>query len=239
MPGPPFDSYSDAEVVAVLRKREFRGPLWDRYAECLCVHGISVLTPWIRNKRIFTEMKRRGLKCCGAVVIDDQGASDLATDATVRAISPFQAMLKNGQWDPHGPATSDTAFINGCLQQFSNVYRAWLRRRFGSELERLELVPGNDEVAGLIEEQAREDPLRAMFGGNPETILITRERQDDLLALLPDDLRAVIQLVVQGYTFTRAAMALGEDPRKLQARLHRIRPRLSRLWEEHGNDSDS
>ncbi|MBV9450762.1 MAG: hypothetical protein JO345_33215 [Streptosporangiaceae bacterium] len=172
------------------------------------------------------------------MVIDDQSARDLATDATVHAIIPFQAMLKNDQWDPHGPATLAHAFIIGCLQQFPNVYRAWLRRKFGTELERLEFLPGNDEVAGRLEEQAREDPLRALFGGDPERIFIARECQRDLLALLPDELRAVIQLVVQGYTFTRAAKVLGEDPEKLQARLYRIRPRLSQLWEARDGDPD-
>jgi DNA-directed RNA polymerase specialized sigma24 family protein len=235
----PFDGYSDAEVVAMLGKHEFRGPLWDRYCEYLCHHGISVTMPWIRSKRIFAEMRRRRIRCCGAVLIDDQSARDLATDATVRAISPFQAMLKSDLWDPRGPATLDTAFVSGCLQQFPNVYRAWLHHTFGRELERLELVPGNDQVAGHIEQQVRNDPFRVPFGGDPETILITRERQDDLLALLPDDLRAVVQLVGQGYTFTRAATALGEDPKKLRRRLHRIRPRLSRLWEERDNDPDS
>src|SRR6266481_6464297 len=158
MPESPFDGYSDAEVVAMLRKHEFCGPIWDRYAEHLCRHGLAVITPWVRSKRIFAEVKRKGIRCCGAVVIDDLSASDLATDATVRSIGPFQAMLKNDHWNPHGPATLGAAFITGCLQQFPNVYRAWLHRKFGQELERLEVVPGNEEVAGLIEEQAHGDP---------------------------------------------------------------------------------
>lgn len=239
MPESPFGGYSDAEVVAMLRKHEFRGPIWDRYEEHLCRHGLSVLRPWIRNRRIFAEMKRKKIRCCGPVVIDEQSAGDLATDATVNAISPFRAMLKYDDWDPHGPATLDAAFINGCLQQFPNIYRAWLHRTFGYELERLEAVPGNDEVAGLIDAQTRTDLFGALLADDPEATVITRMQQDDLLALLPDDLRAVIQLVVQGYTFTRAAMTLGENPERLRARLHRIRPRLLQLWEQRDNGPDS
>jgi DNA-directed RNA polymerase specialized sigma24 family protein len=238
MPESASGGYSDAEVVAMLRKHEFRGRVWDRYEEHLCRHGLSVLTPWIRSRRIFTEMRRKKIRCCGPVVIGAQSAGDLATDATVNAISSFRSMLKY-EWDPHGPATLDAAFITGCLQQFPNVYRAWLRRTFGRDLERLEAVPGNDEVAGLIEEQTRADLFGALLADDPEASVIARMRQDDLLALLPDDLRAVIQLVVQGYTFTRAAMTLGEDPERLRARLHRIRPRLLKLWKQFDNDPDS
>lgn len=239
MPEFSFDGYSDAEVVAVLRKHTFCGSVWDRYEEHLCRHGLSVLPPWIRTKRIFAEMKRKRIRCCGPVMIDEQSATDLATDATVNAISPYRAMLKNGEWDPHGPATLDAAFITGCLQQFPNVYRGWLHKAFGRELERLEAVPGNDEVTGLIEDRMRGDLFGALMAGDPEATVITQMRQNDLLALLPDDLRAVIQLVVQGYPFARAAATLGEDPEKLRARLHRIRPRLLRLREERDNDPDS
>lgn len=225
-----IDSYGDAEVVAVLRKHGFGGLAWDRYTEQLCRRGLCVLPPWILNKRIFAEMRRKKIRCCGPVVIDEQGARDLATDAIVNAISPFREMLTNEGWDPQGPATLAAAFINGCLQQFPNVYRSWLHKTFGHELERLEALPGNDGIARLIENRTRGDPLLA---DEPEAIVIAQLRRGELLALLPDDLRAVIQLVVQGYSFTRAATVLGEDPEKLRARLHRIRPRLLRLWQEH------
>jgi DNA-directed RNA polymerase specialized sigma24 family protein len=238
MSEPPFDGYSDAEVVAILHKHEFQGPIWDRFVEYVCSHGMSVITPWIRSKRIFAEMRLRRIRCCGAVVIDDQSAGDLAADTAVRAIGPFRAMLKSGRWDPHGPATLATAFITGCLQQFPNVYRTWLRQKFGTGLEKLELMPGTDEVAGLIEEQARERPLWAPFGGDPEKVVITRERLEELLALLPDDLRAVIQLVSKGYTFTEAAASLGKDPKQLMRRLYKIRPWLLQLWGERDKDSD-
>lgn len=239
MPEPPFDGSCDAEVVAMLRKHGFCGPIWDRYTEQLCRHGLSVITPWIRSRHIFTEMRQKHIKCCAAVVIDDLSACDLATDTTVRAISPFRELLKDDRWDPHGPATLDAAFITGCLLQFPNVYRSWLRRTLGRNLERLEVVPGNDTVAGLIDGRSRGDPLGGLLAGDPEAAVIMREREGELLELLPDELRAVLQLVVQGYTFTQAAQTLGEDPGRLQAQLYRIRPRLLQLRQEPDNDQDS
>jgi DNA-directed RNA polymerase specialized sigma24 family protein len=240
----PNPGCGDADLVALLRKHDFCGPFWELYADYLADHGTTTVTSLIASRKIFAEMHRREIKCCGPVVIDGQDAADLAVDAVANAIEPFRKMLKGEEWNPHGPASLRTAFIDRCLREFPNVYRTWMRKKFGGSrdqerrFERLEVLPGDEKVAGRAEEHAYGDPYQALISGDPEATLISREQQLELLALVPDNLRAVLQLVIQGYPFTQAAAAHGEDPKKLRRQLDRIRPRLRRIWIERNEETD-
>jgi hypothetical protein len=230
---------NDAEVVAMLRKHEFRGHVWDRYAEYLAEYGMNTFVPLIASKKIFAEMRQKKIQCRGPVVIDHEDAVDLARMVVALAIEPHRQMLKNDEWDPTGPASLGTAFRNGCLHRFPNVYRVWLREKYGKDLEKVQVLPGDDVVASRAEERARNDPVQGLVHGDPEAILISREVRAELLALLPDNLRAAVQLVEQGFSFTDAAKALGEDPKKLQRRLDKIRPSLRRRWDDRRKETDS
>jgi DNA-directed RNA polymerase specialized sigma24 family protein len=237
MSEPPFADFSEEKLLALLHQHEFDGPIWERYVEALADHGVKTLTPWIASKRIFREMYRRRFFCCGPVVIDWQDAVDLAVDVVAKAIEPYRKLLMEG-WDPHGRASLESAFIDGCLRQFPNQYRRWLHNRLGLEGERIVDLPGDDKVAARYEERAHTDPAQSLIG-DPEALLISRQQQEELLTLLPDNLRAVVQLVMQGYTFRDAAAAHGLDDKKLRKQLHRLRPRLWRLWADHNRETDS
>jgi DNA-directed RNA polymerase specialized sigma24 family protein len=237
MSEPPFADFSDEKLLALLRQDEFRGPIWERYVEVLADRGVNTLAPWIISKRIFREMYRRRFFCCGPVVIDWQDAVDLAVDVVIKAIEPYRKLLMDG-WDPNGRASLESAFIDGCLRQFPNQYRRWLRSTLGLQGEKIVDLPGDGEVAQRHEERARLDPPESMIG-DPEALLISRQQQEELLSLLPDTLRAVVQLVMQGYTFSDAAAAHGLDDKKLRKQLHRLRPHLWRLWAEHNRQTDS
>jgi DNA-directed RNA polymerase specialized sigma24 family protein len=233
----PFADFSDEKLLTLLRQHEFRGPIWERYVEVLADHGVKTIASWIVSKRIFREMYRRRFFCCGPVVIDWHDAVDLAVDVVIKAIEPYRKLLMDG-WDPHGRASLESAFIDGCLRQFPNQYRRWLHSTLGLQGEKIVDLPGDDEVAQWHEERAHLGPSQFMVG-DPEALLISRQRQEELLSLLPDNLRAVVQLVMQGFTFRDAAAAHGLDDKKLRKQLHRLRPRLWRLWAEHNRETDS
>ncbi|HEX6472319.1 MAG TPA: hypothetical protein VF069_24720 [Streptosporangiaceae bacterium] len=233
----PFADFNDEELHALLRKDRFRGPLWDRCVEALAHLGVATLAGWIASKKIFQEMRRRRYFCCGPVVIDRQDAADLAADVVVKAIEPYRKLLTD-RWDSQGPASLKSAFIDECLRQFPNQYRRWLRANLGLDREKIFDLPGDEEVARWSDGRALTDPVRALVG-DPEALTISREQQREVLALLPDTLRGVVQLVLAGYSFREAAAAHGMDDSMLRKQLYRLRPRLRELWEELHSEPDS
>lgn len=229
----PGDPRAEAELVARLAEKKFSGVLWERFASDLAVVGLRVLTPWIRTHRIFGELRRKGIRCRGPVAITDAQADDLAAETVARAVDPFRVrMLVSERWDPDGGARLSSLFITQCLYQFPNAYRDWMRSTFGNQ----EDLPGDAQVARQTDERARDDPVRTGAGGDPEAAVITRAECEDLLDMLPDRLRGVVQLVAQGYSFRQAAEVAGEDPAALQRQLWRLRPRLRRARERQRNE---
>lgn len=229
------DPRTEAELVARLAEKKFQGVLWERFAHDLAATGLRVIAPWVRTGRIFAELRRKGIPCRGPVGMGDLDVRDLAADTVARAIAAFRArMLVSQRWDPGGGARLSTLFITQCLHQFPNAYRDWMRVRFGAPDE----LPGDDDVVQETEERARDDPTLAGAGYDPEATVITREQCAELLDLLPDRLRGVIQLVVRGYSFRQAAQMLGEDPESLQRQLWRLRPRLRLAREQRRSEVD-
>lgn len=232
---PGGDVRAEAELVAMLAEKKFQGVLWERFANDLAIAGLRVIVPWIKTKRIFGELRRKSISCRGPVGMSEGEAEDLAAETVARAIDPFRVrMLMSERWSPDGGARLSSLFVTQCLYQFPNAYRDWMRGRFGSP----EDLPGDDRVVREAEERARDDPVRADAGHDPEAAVVAHEEWQDLLDLLPDRLRGVIQLVVQGYSFRQAAELQGEDHEPLQRQLWRIRPRLRQLREQRNREVD-
>ncbi|HEY9472412.1 MAG TPA: hypothetical protein VIS06_01040 [Mycobacteriales bacterium] len=232
---PDGDLRVEAELVARLAEKKFQGVLWERFANDLAIVGLRVIVPWIRTRQIFPELRRKGIRCRGPVGMSEGDAEDLAAETVARAIDPFRVkMLMSERWNPHGGARLSSLFITQCLYQFPNAYRDWMRSRFGSPEE----LPGDEKVVREAEELARDDPIRTETGHDPEATVIAREEWEELLDLLPDRLRGVIQLVVRGYSFRQAAELHGEDHESLQRQLWRLRPRLRQLREHRRSEVD-
>lgn len=225
------DPSDEADEVARLAEDKFEGRGWERFAERLATYGLKVLTPWIRDGRIFAEMRRKGVACRGPVDMNEDDVRELADDTVAHAIGPFrQKMLMSGRWDPQGSARLGTLFVTQCLHQFPNVYRRWMRTKFRT----WEVVPGDDDVAWRVD--ARTDQVPVGFDPEAEVVGVLDYRE--LLDLLPDPLRAAAQLVAQGLSLRQAAEMLGMDQRNLQRQLWRLRPRLRTALEQWRREND-
>jgi DNA-directed RNA polymerase specialized sigma24 family protein len=230
---PPFSDYTDAELVGALRKDGFTGPKWERYREYLAGYGLKVLLAWLRSGEIVRRLRQRGIRCGCSSAIYGQDADDLASEAVAKAVEPFRVMLVDECWDPEGPASLKSAFITGCLLQFPNAYSRWARqaRRTG----RQEVLVGDEVITDWLEWQQGQRRDSPSGDSDPQTWVIDRQCRQELLALLPDDLRAVVQLsFATGWPFRRAAREHGHHPDKLWRRLqHELRrPGPQRWWQE-------
>lgn len=227
---------ADAEIVARLARENFQGPLWARFAEHLAAHGLRVIVPWITTREIFPRMHEKHVRCSGAVHIPQPDAIELAADTITRAIPAFRTkMLQSGRWVPDGGASLDSLFVTQCLHQFPNVYRGWL----GRQKSTLHELPVSDAVLQRKADERHHDHsgwFPAQGAHDPAEAVLSRQRCEYLIRLLPDRLRAVVQLVAQGHSLRSAAELQGESYDTLKRELQRIRPALRREIELLGED---
>ena len=122
-------SPADRDLLAALAKEGFQGPMWDRFAHELAVHGISVIREWIMNGRIRAELRARKIRHdtgggrSGTLTAAD--ATGIAVETTARAIVSYRDTMLLGRWPPEGGASITTSFITHCLVHFPSVRRWW------------------------------------------------------------------------------------------------------------------
>lgn len=227
--------YSDPELYELLRKYDFRGPIWDSYMNYLADHAIKVLGGWIKSGKITGKVRGTGVGCRALVALDTADTYDLAHFAVSAGLDRFGRLLRAEQWDPRGPASLKAGCIQRCLTAYPNAYREWLKVRFGSNI-RWQHLPG----AGDSDEPGdQRGPWQEPLDAGAEEVVLRDLQVADLLDLLPDDLRAVGQLIANdGVSFAEAARELGFNPKALNKRLLRLRPHLQDKRRELGGEAD-
>lgn len=232
---PPQTAHTDdirddeADLVAMLAKESFQGPLWERFANDLAYHGLHTIVRWIRTGQIFAKLESKGIPCWQPVPISQHEAECLGLETVGNAINPFRdKMLKSGRWKPGAGANLYTLFITQCLFQFSNPYKKFVRSRMQGRNETpMDADDARWEQLGHLPRRSEAIPEHQ----DPSVIVTERIRRQAILDELPDELRAVVQLIEQGYPLETAAERLGYHPPSVQKKLQRHRPKLRRVLE--------
>src|SRR5436190_22325689 len=90
---------ADAILVGYLRRADFSGPEYERFADSLVRYGRSVLMAWLATGEIFVRCGRRGFRLprpARPLTHDDR--ESLATDTVVSALVDFRrrALIAGG-----------------------------------------------------------------------------------------------------------------------------------------------
>lgn len=218
---------ADTRLREALLAEECDGREWRSFREQLAAYGYSVVLGWLRSRRMFTECARRGIQLRRPPgVWDEDDLQSLTNDTVANAIEPFRVKaLLGGGWDPRGGASLASYFVTGCVFEFGNVYKAWLR--------------GFDERTRLALTTFPVDQLPDMASTSPDPgeIVATRSEVDRVLAAIKDDTtrRAVI-LREAGYSVNEVADWLGTTPGTVRGALQRVRRGRDRFELEGGED---
>lgn len=187
----------DAEMLYALQVSGYAPDKWQRPSEEFARYGYDVMTGWIFNGRIWTEVHKKfdfHLKRPDEP-FDEDTVHDLASDTVVVALDAFlEHVLKKNKWDPSRGASLKTFFVGQCCLQFPNVLRAYRR-----ELRKHPIV------------DLHADPTDFVFSSEPgpEVILLENERITGLLATASSSrARDVLALQVAGYSHDEIAAIL-------------------------------
>lgn len=151
---------ADAALIEALRRVDFQGPVWDRFAQELARYGLPIVRSWISSLKMFAKCAEKNVRCPGpphnVQRLPDDDASEMANEIIARALNKFRdKILRPGRWSPQGGASLRVMFVTQCIFQFPNVYRHWLvenKRLPMGDLEELELMDAgpDGDPAGLV-----------------------------------------------------------------------------------------
>jgi hypothetical protein len=196
----------DRDLVLELSLAGYVGRPWDQFANRLAGYGFGVLGTWIRNRKIFWQCARKGIRLRTERDIPDDEAEQLAISTVAEAINKFRdKVLVPGKWDHTKGASLQTFFIGQCVLQFPNVYRAWLRDTAPAPPNFIQQVDLSD---------VGEDPGR---------------RLDDQrrIASVSQDIVEMAAGECMGYTHDEIARRLNTTTRSVESKLWRAKRKLT------------
>ncbi|MEB8342588.1 RNA polymerase sigma factor [Streptomyces endophyticus] len=206
---------ADRVLVEHLRARGFTGPSYQQFEAALVDYALPVLKGWMRTGEIFRKCREYGRPVRADETLarwerDEQ--EELAALTVAHALKQFRdrALIAEG-WRPTGGASITTYFVGACVLQFPNQFHSLM-----SEKRRWE--------AGVSSASA-DDPTGQPPFDDPSHLAALRDEVDQMLGLLPPELRKAAEMIRDGYTHAEAAKALGITPGALSERFRRIRPR--------------
>lgn len=204
---------ADIELYDRIAKNNFEGPEWEALRGELARYGLGILTAWIGSGEIFFQCRVK--KCSVGTppsYWSESDWKDLVNETLYLGLIGFERGLRNGKWRPCGGAGLKTYFIGACVYAFPNPYRAWLKdqNRRGEELSgTLSQIP-----VGPMPE-------------NPESTVISRQSAKERLGRLPKLTRTAGWMLVEGYTYSEIAEALGKTPKAIAHYFARARKHTS------------
>jgi DNA-directed RNA polymerase specialized sigma24 family protein len=204
---------AEIELLAMLAKHDYEGPLWDSTAGRLFIVGRSQLQSWMVTGQIWLKLREKKVRHTspGAAhsTFGRHDAEDIASDAAERAVPKFQSILKAGRFAPDGRALLQTWFNTQCLFQFPNAFRRWEK--------------ANRPLDFTIDGEGSLEVTDPQLG--PEERVVLRDQIFTALKAVPNDLaRAAILLQVAGYTVQEIADLFGIKAKKVENVLARHRP---------------
>ena len=213
---------ADAKVVALLAQDEFSGRRWDVFLERLVEYAFPIIRSWIASGRIFRQGAELSPHYPTGVAIsdlwDDDTVDDLTQETLYYALPAFRRALMEGKWEEGRGASLATYFVGMCILQFANAYKYRLKR---TDLQPRLLGAGAD----LADEM---DRLQAS-GADVAHAVVQRVFVEQFLQEMRDpQLRLVLLLRLQGYSYREAAERAGLTPKAAESRLARYRKNLLR-----------
>lgn len=222
----------DAQRVAELRARGFVGPEYDVFVNDLCRETLKQLKGMLRtgalpqlSRRMF---QRRGIE----VFVSDQDQEvlrtsledrdELAVNILLAALRGFRRNgLVKGRWNPQhagvrGPGCLQTYFIGLCALEFRQQYIAWHKKR----QQRFKII------AELLDP---EEFLRTLAASEYLSDSEALEGEGQILKLLdrsPEQTKAVMALLVKGYTHSEIADMLQTTYRAVEGHIYRFRRKV-------------
>ncbi|GAB1693319.1 RNA polymerase sigma factor [Krasilnikovia sp. M28-CT-15] len=192
---------ADWKLRELLAAADFAGPRYRRFEEEISAYGLAVLRAWMRTGYIFTLTAQLGYYLdptpaeIEELARDPEARHELA-DMTIALTLPAfrQRALVEGGWRVDGGAAIATYFTGAALRVFVNEFRK--RRRYQQKWQ--------TNVCQDIEVW----PMPSS-AGDPEIIAINGILIRDHLSSLDSRTRAVLKLVLDGYSQQEITEMLG------------------------------
>lgn len=203
----------DAALVTHLARAGFSGQQWEVFKQAVLSYGLDVVRSMIQSGAMFYDAKRIGRpvpRGLDPLVGDD--LDDVVTDTVIRGFQLFERNLHEGRWTADRGASLRTYYVNGCIREFPNVYRALERSRRHAAMTEL--------VADVVEQV--EEPVTG-----PEESVLFRAQLEEFLAVLSEREGEVLILAAEGYGGTSIAEHLNISSSAVYNYLDRAREKLS------------
>jgi DNA-directed RNA polymerase specialized sigma24 family protein len=210
----PSRHQGDQELLRALRAAGFEGIVWEYFANELAAYAIPVLMSWTRTGKIVKLCAAWGMRIAPPRNWSHQDRSDVAYEATARAIKKFRGTLRQEKWDPGRGASIKTYFMGAVIKEFPNSYHRWrnacVRPQDRPGPQALEDTPA---VAAIQPPRVRGDPAELAT----DTVFV-----GELLAAMPPELRAASLMLHGGSSVAEAAAAIDKTPGALREQLRRF-----------------
>ncbi len=204
----PVKTIGDPGVWERLSAEDFAGSTWNDVATVLVSYAVPVLRGMVRSGAIFAACRAVGRPLPATSLPGDVDQEDLVTETAVLALRDFQKRALEGRgWAPEGGASMTTYFVSGCVLALPGVYRSWRRAHDRCPVP----IPPDDVIESVT------DPWSDVMSG----IALDQE-----LERLDRRTRAVVELRMDGYSYSEIAAHLRTSPRAVEGLLYRARRTL-------------
>jgi DNA-directed RNA polymerase specialized sigma24 family protein len=220
---------ADQQLRDELAASNFTGRKYERFKDELARYGMSVLRAWMHSGHVFELVARRRFSLhpsdteLDELTRDSDAREELATMTVAVALPRFrERALVGGGWRYEGGSSLATYFMGACLYVFPNEFRRWrsARQKWGRAHD------GEARTRGPAVNPAADPAVRAV--GNT--------RVYDALKRADPRTRAIVSLVIDGYSQKEIAELLGEDSvRAVEGVLYRWRTKEQRRLREGGD----
>ncbi|MFD3580691.1 hypothetical protein [Streptomyces sp. NPDC058644] len=209
----------DAEIVEILRARNFEGPLYLKVAGQLMEYAWPIMLGWTASGEIFRQARQALCPVPAHLILPHWTQDDryeVVADSVLNGLDAFRNnALVGGRWSPDKGASLKTYYVRACIFAFRKVYEAW-------SLERAEAARTVRTGTGLEDDPAAAIPDQR--AADPCYTAVIHDEIDRILPLLNDrQLRAAVAWRGAGCTQEEAADLTGMSVKAFEGRLARVR----------------
>ncbi|MEV6340983.1 hypothetical protein AB0M12_40465 [Nocardia vinacea] len=223
---------AERALFELLLEHDVQGPVWETTVGDLAAYGVQVLKAWIQTDEIYSKLgsKLRGLASWPAArerLATDRAYRDDIIDNTIAgALDKLRKGLRDRTgWDPCRGLKLRSYFINGCLDEFKNVFEndlRWWRTHQTSPVEYADLA----ELVGL----GFEPQWGSRLSIDPAITVTERMVISGFLSTLSSTDKIIVFAVAEGYKYAEIAHLFPNKTSKaIERRMSRLR-KQARLY---------
>lgn len=224
----------DVRCVEKLRTGGFAGPEYEIFINDLCRETLKQLKGLLRTGDLArlsrARFREHGIRLfvaeqdLDALRSSMEDRDELAVNILLAALRGFHRnALVKGRWNPRhsgksgrGPACLQSYFIGLCIWEFRQEYMRWHKDRQRRFEAHAALLDPEDFLSQLAAPVELSDPEALAIGSSVLKLLSTSSAQT----------RAVVALIVQGYSHSEIADRLHIKPRAAEGCLYRFRRKV-------------